>query len=85
MPGIAIGPSHGKMRPSPLPTCAACGRPVERVERRDRVPAGEVVLTAYCHGEREEIVVPLDLFEGAYAVGPGFAFTRPRALGAKTP
>lgn len=41
------------------PICAKCGKPVERIERRDDYLSRVIVFTAFCHGETEKTTLAL--------------------------
>ena len=43
-----------KCNDKPIPTCAVCDAPVERLEEHYEPTTRECVYTAYCHGESEE-------------------------------
>lgn len=56
------------------PTCALCGKPVERLAREADPVRAFLVLVAFCHGEREVVEVPEELIEAADGVRLGVAF-----------
>lgn len=45
---------------SARPVCSVCGKPVERMtEEEDDYGDGRVTFTAFCHGQREAIAIPM--------------------------
>lgn len=42
------------------PTCAVCGRPVERMTEEEDDFGGEVIFRAYCHGQVDKIALPMN-------------------------
>lgn len=69
--------------PDPLPTCAICRRPVDRISCRYDIARQATIYTAYCHGDSEtvylgDVDIMLSTFDG---ISFGVAFGTPR-LGA---
>jgi hypothetical protein len=62
------------------PTCATCGKPVDRVTETVDEFFGRVTYVVECHGARETVEVDLVEFERG-RVRFGEAFRGPKALG----
>jgi hypothetical protein len=59
----------------PLPICAVCERPVEKMTRWYDVCRMQTVYVAECHGESERsVLTDHDLFS-AHSIEVGYAFT----------
>jgi hypothetical protein len=48
------------MKMNTLPFCAKCNKPVDKVTRYDDDYKKQLIFTAYCHGEKEEVRVPFE-------------------------
>lgn len=70
-----------------FPTCAKCGRPVDRLTTypdHRRGSMGEFVLIAQCHGEKEVVRLPISSVDKILASG-GHFWLAGEAFGAKPP
>lgn len=55
--GVTTTRVHGLVS---RPSCAVCGRPVDRMTEEEDDFVGEVVFRAYCHGQVEKIALPMN-------------------------
>lgn len=68
-----------------LPTCARCGRPVDKLTEYYDEFMARVCYVAHCHGERERVDIDVELlkFLGDSGISFGVAFALPPLLGEK--
>jgi hypothetical protein len=64
--------------PFPLPTCAICKRPVERISRVDLMHRAATIFVVECHGDREEVT--LTAIQMVEWFGPGSTLTMGEAF-----
>jgi hypothetical protein len=59
------------------PVCAICQKPVDRVHEEEDAVLDRWILTAYCHGERERVVLSFtDVSNGPISFGVAFSDVR---------
>ena len=59
-----------------LPTCARCGKDVEKMYMFDDQLSAEQVFFVECHGDIEETRLTHQALAGCYAIEKGVAFRR---------
>jgi hypothetical protein len=72
---VLLAHEHAALVPEDqLPVCYVCDMPVQKMYAD--VYAGHVDLTVECHGDRETVSVPVEIWEGidpaSFRLGPAF-------------
>lgn len=70
----------GEAKLSARPTCAVCGKPVERFTEEENELTQCIRFTAYCHGQRERIELPAEVAMACKSITLGVAFAPTRLL-----
>lgn len=68
--GKAVAPAPRVRSLSVLPTCAVCNKPVDRMTEEEDPTMGRLILTAWCHGSSQRVV--LDEGETVATLGAAF-------------
>jgi hypothetical protein len=69
-------------RDQPVPICALCGTPVQRMQCAYDPLEETIVYTVFCHGQSETARLDRETVEDSISISGGLAFAKPQ-IGAR--